>query len=144
MAATSVTNIFRLDAGGVEQLPQHRCVAFQRGPSAAGERDRGPRGDAAAVPVRGHVPGVFELAQVGDQVARCQPDQVLQLGEGQVVTVVQGRQRHRDAQPGGGVDQRVQAVLAHARRSLGSMTAISRYARPAPNALTPQTPAGPA
>src|SRR6516165_891635 len=131
-------------AGRVEQCPQRRAVAVQSGPAAIGECDRGAGRDTAAVLVCRDVAGVFQLAQVRDQVARGQPDQVLQPGEGQVVTLAQAGQRHHDAQPCRDVDRRVQVVVAHARCSLGSMAAMSRTPPPPARAQTARTPTGPA
>src|SRR5215469_5061718 len=130
--------------GGVEQLPQHSGVAFQGVPAVAGEGDGGEGVDAAAGLVRAHVPGIVELAQVGDQVARCQPDQTLQPGEGQGVPVGQRRECHHHAEPRWRVDDRVKPVLAHRRRRTTAMTAITRNGTPTANASTAQTPTGPA
>src|SRR5215471_12100810 len=130
--------------GGFEQLPEHGCVAFQRGPAVVGEGDGGQCVDAGAGLGHLHVSGVVQLAQVGDQVARCQPDHVLQAGEGQVVTAGQRRQRHHQAQPRGGVNDRVERVFAHERRGARAMAAISRNGIPTASASTAHTPAGPA
>src|SRR5215471_19599763 len=131
-------------AGRVEQCPQRRAVAVQRGPAAIGKCDRGAGRDTAAVLVCRDVSGIFQLAQVRDQVARGQPDQVLQPGEGPVVTLAQAGQRHHDAQPRRDVDRRVQVVVAHARCSLGSMAAMSRTPPPPARAQTARTVTGPA
>src|SRR5580704_10800571 len=128
----------------VEQLPYHRGVVLQRGPTAVGQGDRGPRGDAAAVLVGAHVPGVLELAQVGDQVARREPDQFLQAGKGEVVAVIQRGQRYGDTQPGRSVDNRVEFIVAHARCSTGSKAPASKNARPPASEPTAQIPTGPA
>ena len=77
------------------------------------ERDRGVRGDAAAVFFGAEVARVFEFAQVRDQVPGRQPDHVLQPGERERVALGQRRQRRDDAQPGRDVDQRVEHTGGH-------------------------------
>jgi hypothetical protein len=135
--------------GGVEQLAEHGGVAIQRGPAVVGEGDGGERAGAAAGLLGLGVSGVFEFAQVGDQVAGRQAEHVLQAGEGQGVAVGQGCQGDHQAQPGGGVDDRVEGAGAYggghqARSSRARAATLPRSARKTPAPVNAQTAIGPA
>jgi threonine dehydrogenase-like Zn-dependent dehydrogenase len=99
-------------AGGVclqaaEQGAQGLGVGIERGPAPAGQGDRGFRCGPVHGFLAAEVAGFFKLAQVNAEVAGCEADHVLQLGEGQGAVLGQGRQRRDDPQPGGDVDHRV-------------------------------------
>jgi hypothetical protein len=67
----------------------------------------------AAHRLRVTIVGVLELAQVGDQVAGGQVEDLLQAGEGQRVPVGERGQRHDDRQTGGRVDHRIEHTEIH-------------------------------
>src|SRR5580693_3922239 len=134
----------RLRADRAQQLAHDRAVAIQGSPAGTGERDRRPGGDAAPGLEGRHVLGVLQLAQVRDQIARRQPDQVLEPGEGQVVALGHRRQRHPDAQPCGCVDDWIQFVITHDLLRRSPAAASSSSAPPPASALTAHTLTGPA
>src|ERR1700753_511570 len=70
-----------------EQFPQRLGVVVQRRAALGGQRGRGPGGRPGAGLLGDHVARFFELAQVDDEVAGGQPDQVLQPGERDGVTL---------------------------------------------------------
>jgi hypothetical protein len=80
-----------VDVQAAEQIAQCPGVGAQGCPALAGQSDRGfLRG---SVPSLGgaDVAGFFELAQLDDQVAGGESEDVLQPGEGQRIAVGQGR-----------------------------------------------------
>src|SRR5258708_28100107 len=81
----------------------------------AGQSDRGYGHGPVAGLVAADVIGVFELAQVDDQVAGGEPDHVLQAGEGGRVARGAWRPRPDDLQPGGPGGAPVAAVVRHPR-----------------------------
>src|SRR5215469_13593331 len=106
--------------------------------AARGERYPSPGRYAAPGSHRRHVTGILQLAQVRDQVARREPDELLEPRKGQILVRCQRRQRHHDAQPGRRVNHGVEVVITHARsRPRWNPTPASRPA-------IPHTPTGPA
>ncbi len=77
--------------------------------SATEVRDAGPFPVFSLI----RVTGVFEFAQVRDQVARRQPDHVLQAGEGERVAVGQCGEHGHDLESRGEVDEGVKRVSGH-------------------------------
>src|SRR5262249_56901646 len=65
---------------------------------------------------------IFELAQVGDEVAGGQADHVLQPGERERVTCGEDGQGRDDSQPGWDMDERVEFVGRHVSTSLRCCT----------------------
>src|ERR1022692_5210718 len=131
-----------------EQVAQRPGVGAKCRPALAGQGHRcflcGPVPGLLAADVA----GVFELAQVDDQVAGCEPDHVLQAGEGQRVAAGQCRQGRDDLQPGGHVDQRVEFAGGHGRTTLRCCCQTLNAAVPRHTALRPMpmishAPAGP-
>src|SRR6266516_5141432 len=130
-----------------EQVAQRLGVAVECCAAVAGESDRGDGHGPVAGLLAADVVGIFEFAQVDDQVAGGEPDHVLQAGEGERVTVGQCRQRRDYLQPGGDMDQRVELAGGHRRTTLRrccqTMTAaLPRSVTHRPTPATAHAPAG--
>src|SRR5690606_35003588 len=104
--------------------------------AATGRRERqvGRRAAALERLLDGDVAGVLELAQVGGEVAGGHVEDLLQPGEGDPVAAGQPGERGDHAQPGLGVDDRVQLELAHASLRASSAVASAATRKPPPPA----------
>src|ERR1022692_1712626 len=99
------------DPGRNQECTQCLRVGLQRGPASRGESHRGALPFAMAGLVRLDVAALFELAKVGDEVARCEVEQVLQSRKRQAVSFPKSTQSDNQFEPNRRMDQRVQFVF---------------------------------